>query len=242
MIYAPRRSGVISREILKVGDLGNDKYKRFLLWKTVRTAEPIPLNTFLRFQGKMAALGRSRRNTESGAIRAADRRSHYRQHGRSLTRSAPQNTPDRLFLESSPALSPRGTVSAPLKRARPERTHGAKGSPFPPHTPPSRGPRAWPAGARRDERVRRSFARRLRGAPRRSCRVDRGTDEEDAGSGGRRLVRGGGSSAGNRGRAASACDSRGGASSCGCSARGRSHGRGAGRRAAVPRVHVPRGS
>ena len=144
MIYAPRRSGVISREIFKVGDLGNDKYKRFLLWKTVRTAEPIPLNTFLRFQGKMAALGRSRRNTESGAIRAADRRSHYRQHGRSLTRSAPQNTPDRLFLESSPALSPRGTVSAPLKRARPERTHGAKGSPFPPHTPPSRGPRAWP--------------------------------------------------------------------------------------------------
>ena len=127
-------------KIKKIGDLGNDKYTRFVLWKTVRTAEPIPLNTFGRFQGKMAALRRSRRNTESGAIRAADRRSHYRQHGRSLTRSAPQNTPDRLFLESSPALSPRGTVSAPLKRARPERTHGAKGSPFP---PPSRGPRAW---------------------------------------------------------------------------------------------------
>ena len=101
---------------------------------------------------------------------------------------------------------------------------------------------ATAAGARRDERVRRGFAHGLRGAPRRSCRVDRGTDEEDAGSGGRRLVRGGGSSAGNRGRAASACVSRGGASSCGCSARGRSHGGGAGRRAAVPRVHVPRGS
>ena len=135
-------------KIKKIGDLGNDKYTRFVLWKTVRTAEPIPLNTFGRFQGKMAALRRSRRNTESGAIRAADRRSHYRQHGRSLTRSAPQNTPDRLFLESSPALSPRGTVSAPLKRARPERTHGAKGSPFP---PPSRGPRAWPRQQGREE-------------------------------------------------------------------------------------------
>ena len=192
----------------------------------------------------MAALVRSRRNTESGAIRAADRRSHYRQHGRSPKRSTPQNTPDRLFLESSPALSPRGTVSAPLKRARPERTHGAKGSLTfsPTHATRHRGTRAWPAGARRDERVRRSFARRLRGAPRRSCRVDRGTDEEDAGSGGRRLVRGGGSSAGNRCRAASACVSRGGASSCGCSTRRRSHGGGAGRRAAVPRVHVPRGS
>ena len=112
MIYAPRRSGVISREILKVGDLGNDKYKRFLLWTPVRTAEPIPLNTFLRFQGKMAALGRSRRNTESGAIRAADRRSH------TASTDAPRRGARRRThrIDSSSSRLPRCLLAGPSRR------------------------------------------------------------------------------------------------------------------------------